>query len=56
LRSDAACDVPIRVRGKGKAEYPVTEELRVGGVLIGPMGANKESVPVPHLRVVPGGD
>jgi hypothetical protein len=56
LRSDAAGDVTSRIGGRGEAEYPVTEEFRVGGILVGPVGADKESIPVPHLRVVSGGN
>ena len=54
--SDAAGNVAVLICGSGEAQNPVAEILRVRWVLIGPVKADEEAIPVPHLVVVAGGD
>ncbi len=56
LRSDAAGDVAFCIGRASETEYPVAKIFGVGGILVGPVEADEESVPIPHLVVVAGGD
>jgi hypothetical protein len=53
-RREAAGYVTVGVGGGSKAEHPVAQVFRVGGILIRPMRADEEAIPVPHLVVVAG--
>ena len=52
LRRNAARNVARVIRRGRKAEHPVAQILSVRRILVGPVHADEEPIPVPHLRVI----